>query len=129
MANEISISSKLYASKGGAAIGSHTNTSTITMTGTYMAEWTQAIGTSQEAIATPTDVTSTPSASDYYLEIKSLEATGGNYVQIALDTGITQIMCKLYPQTFFQTIVPASVAIYAKSNTADVNIICRAVQV
>ncbi len=129
MANEISMSSKITANKGGAAIGTHTNTATLTMTGTYMAEWTQAIGTSQEAIATPTDVTSTPSATDYYIEIKSLEAIGGNYVQIALDTGITQIFCKLYPQTLFQTTVPASVVLYAKANTAAVNIICRAVQI
>lgn len=124
MADEIQISSKLYAAKGGAYLGSHTNSVTLDMTGTHMGDWTQAIGTSAEALATPADVTG-----DYYLEIKSLEAEGGNYVQIALDSGITQIFCKLKAANLSIVTVPSGVTVYAKANTAAVNIQCRAVQV
>lgn len=124
MADEIQISTKIYAAKGGAYVGSHTNSVTLDMTGTHMAEWTQSIGTSFEAIATPADITG-----DYYIEIKSLEAEGGNYVQIALDTSITQIFCKLKGANLAVTTIPSGVSVYAKANTAAVVIQCRAVQV
>lgn len=124
MADEIQISTKLYCAKGGAYLGAHTNSSTLDMTGTHMAEWTQAIGTSAEAIATPADITG-----DYYLEIKSLEAEGGNYVEVALDSGITQKWCKLKGAGLSITTVPSGVTIYAKANTAAVNVQCRACQV
>lgn len=124
MADEIQISTKIYAAKGGAYLGSHTNSSTLDMTGTHMAEWTQTIGTTYEAIATPADITG-----DYYIEIKSLEAEGGNYVQIALDTSITQIFCKLKGAGLAMSTIPSGVTVYAKANTAAVNVQCRACQV
>ena len=127
MANEILMQTKLYAKKGGAQISAHTSEATVTMAGTHMAEWTQTIGTSAEAIAVPSDITS--GSSKFRLEIKSLEADGGNYVELALDNSITQIFCELSANTPCLNTIKGGVTVYGKANTAAVVVSCRAVQV
>jgi hypothetical protein len=127
MADEISVSVKLYAAKGGAYLGSETTTLTLDMAGTHMASGTQAIGTSDELLDIPADV-----SGDRYVLIKSLEAEGGNYVEIGAASGgsfAASVHQKLLAGRAILMIIPSANAIYAKANTASVNIEWKAAQV
>ena len=126
MADEIQISVKLYSAKGGAYLGSETTSVTLDMAGTHMGSGTQAIGTaSDEALDLPADITG-----NRWLLVKNLEAEGGNYIELATDTG-----GQFSSHTFGR--VPAAGAvllyatgtIYAKANTASVNIEWKSAQV
>mgnify|MGYP000411523798 CR=1 FL=1 len=128
MADEIQLQTKLYAAKGGAYLGSHTNSVTLDMAGTHMGSSTQAIGTgSDEALALPADVTGLR-----YLEVKSLETEGGNYVEFSIATGgsfAASVFCRLPAAALMIICVPSGTTIYAKANTGAVNIDWRTVQV
>ena len=126
MADEISVSVKLYAAKGGAYLGSETTSLTLDMSGTHMASGTQSIGTSDEIIDIPADV-----SGDRYVLIKSLEAEGGNYVEIGAASGgsfSASVHQKLLAGRAILMIIPSANSIYAKANTASVNIEWKACQ-
>lgn len=127
MADEIQISARLYAAKGGAYLGSETTTATLDMTGTHMASGTQAIGTSDEILDIPADV-----SGDRYVLIKNLEAEGGNYVEISGATGGSfagAVHQKILAGRAVLMIIPSANSIYAKANTASVNVEWKACQV
>lgn len=126
MADEIQISARLYAAKGGAYLGSETTTATLDMAGTHMASGTQAIGTgSDEALDIPADVTG-----NRWLLVKSLEAEGGNYIELGTATGgsFTGSVFGRVPGGG-AVLLYVTGTIYAKANTASVNIdwkVCQA---
>lgn len=126
MADEIQLVAKLYASKGGAALGSEQTSVTLDMAGTHMADGTQAIGTgSDEALDIPADVTG-----NRWLLVKSLEAEGGNYIELGTATGgsFTGSVFSRVPGGGV-VMLYATGTIYAKANTASVNIqwkVCQA---
>ena len=68
MANEIQMSARLYASKGGASIDGTTYTVTANMTGTDMGQQTQDVGNTGEALDLTADL-STP----YRVLIRNLD--------------------------------------------------------
>jgi hypothetical protein len=81
MADEIQMTARLYASKGGAFLPSVTYNKSATMVGTDMGSQTQSIGTSSsETLDVPVDV-STP----YKLLISNLDNT--NYVELSFTSG------------------------------------------
>jgi hypothetical protein len=111
MANEITRVVSITVSKGGASISSGTISQTIDMTGVDMATITQAIGTSNEALGVPTDV-----SGDVDLVVKNLDSA--NYVEIFKDSGNTHLLSKLFAgQACSLTNVPAA-SLYARANTA-----------
>ncbi len=127
MADEIQISARLYATKGGAYLGSETTSVTLDMAGTHMASGTQAIGTSDELLDIPADV-----SGDRYILIKSLEAEGGNYVEIGAASGgsfAASVHNKLLAGRVLLLLIPSANSVYAKANTAAVNIEWKACQV
>jgi hypothetical protein len=108
MADGIQIITKLYATKGGAYLGSEQTSISHTMTGTHMASGTQNIATgagNAELLDVPGDVTG-----DRYILIKNLEAEGGNYIEIGsasagsfpasvsqkVKGGATVLLCRKY---------------------------------
>lgn len=117
MADEIRTSISFQVSKGGASIATGTLSDTIDMSGTDMGTVTQSIGTSNEALDIPVDVTG-----DVHICIKNLDAT--NYVGIYRDSGATpsQLLSKLNPgESCFLSRVSHS-AIYGMANAAAVQI-------
>ena len=117
MANEITTSFSFAASKGGASIATGTLSKTSDMSGTDMGTVTQSIGTSNEALDIPADV-----SGDVKICIKNLDAT--NFVGIYRDSGATpsQLLSKLYPgESCFLSRVSHS-ALYGMSDTAAVQI-------
>jgi hypothetical protein len=128
MADEIQIQTKLYAAKGGAFLPSVTRSITLDMTGADMGSWTQVIGTgSDEALDIPPDVTG-----DRHVEVFSLEAEGGNYVQLSNATGGSfagGVFAKLIAGTSAIFIIPSGATIYAQANTANVSIQVRVCEV
>lgn len=128
MADEIQIQTKLYAAKGGAYLPSVTRSVTLDMTGADLASWTQVIGTgSDEVLAIPADLTG-----DRHIEIFSLEAEGGNYVELSTNTGGSfsgHVFAKLIAGTSALFIVPSGGSVYAQANTAAVSVQVRACEV
>lgn len=127
-ADEIQLSVRLYAAKGGAYLGSETTTATLDMTGTYMAEGVQAIGfAADEILDIPGDVTG-----DRYILVKNLEAEGGNFIQLGTATGgsfAASVYCKVKAGAAVLLCIPSAGAIYAKADTAAVNVQWKACQV
>jgi hypothetical protein len=80
MADEIQMTARLYASKGGAYLPSVTYTKSSTMTGTDMGSQTQVIGTTVEALDLPVEVTA-----PYKLLISNLDPS--NYVEFGFVSG------------------------------------------
>lgn len=116
MADEIRTSISFQVSKGGAAIATGTLSDTIDMTGTDMGTVTQAIGTSNEALDIPVDVTG-----DVHLCVKNLDAT--NYVEIFKDSGNSHLLSKLQPgEACLLMGVPSSTSLYGRANTAAVQV-------
>lgn len=116
MANEITSSISLSASKSGATVGFATSKST-TMAGAVVFQTVQTIGTTTEAINFPADFSGIPS----WLLIYNMDAT--NFVLIGLDNAnpMTQTFAKLRAGEFM--LLPASTAtLYADADTASVNI-------
>jgi hypothetical protein len=75
MANEIQMSARLYAAKGGASIDGTTYTVTANMTGFDMGQQTQDVSTSAEALDITPDV-----ASPYRVMIRNIDTI--NSVQV-----------------------------------------------
>jgi hypothetical protein len=83
MADEIQMTARLYASKGGAFLPSVTYTKSATMAGVDMGSQTQSISaTASEILDVPVDVTS-----PYKLLISNLDNT--NYVELSFTSGFT----------------------------------------
>lgn len=120
MANEITQTVTLSASKGGAT-ASMSTTKRITLTGDDMIQSTQVIGTSAETL-TLGEISGTPGN----VAIKNLDST--NFVEIGGDSGLTVFKLKINPgeAALFQ---PNSGTIYAKADTAAVRVQIVAVEV
>jgi len=95
MADEIRTSISFQVSKGGAAIATGTLSSTMDMTGTDCGAITQDIGTSNEAIDVPADV-----SGDCHFTVVNLTAEpttpGTEYVEIFKDSGSSHLLGKLW---------------------------------
>lgn len=116
MANETTVTISLASSKGGASIATGSLSKTADMSGTFMAGGVmQAIGTSNEAMGIPSDVTG-----DVRIAIKNLDAT--NYVEIFKDSGNSHRLGKLLAGEATLLIGVAAADLYARANTAAVNI-------
>ena len=109
MANEITYTGSITASKGGVSLSSGPLSQALTMTGSNMVLETQTIGTTAELISKG-DIGTVGC-----LLVKNLDAT--NYIDIALDSGMTNKFAKLMPGDFL-LIPTGGVLPYAKANTA-----------
>jgi hypothetical protein len=123
MANEISATATLSASKGGAAIAASSSLSGslhVDMAGAQMISNVQVVGTSAEAIVLG-DVSTIG-----YVYLKNMDAA--NFVEIALDSGVsTLVFAKLKAGGI--ALFPAKTAtMYAKADTAEVNLFVAAVE-
>lgn len=107
MANEIALVGSLSVNRNGANTVASASAS-ITQTGTDYGLRTQNVGTAAELIDKG-DIGTVG-----YLFIKNLDPT--NYVELALDSGATQIFAKLLPGEF--AIIPTRQQPYGKANTA-----------
>lgn len=114
MANEITYSVSFAASKGGAEIRT-TLTDTINMTGTDMGSVTQSIGTTNEALDVPVDVTG-----DVHLLVKNLDST--NYVEIFKDNANAHLLSKLNAGESCSLRNVPSGSLYGRANTAATQI-------
>jgi len=117
MADEIRTSISFQVSKGGAAIATGTLSETIDMTGTDCGTLTQDIGTSNEALDVPADV-----SGDVHLVVKNLTAEpttpGTEYVEIFKDSGNSHLLGKLWSgESTKLSRVPAA-SLYARSTGA-----------
>jgi hypothetical protein len=112
MADEIQMTARLYASKGGAFLPSVTYTKSATMAGVDMGSQTQLIGTTVEALDVPVDV-----ASPYKLLIANLDNT--NYVELGFVSG-TYTMRIPAGETMLMPYVSAT--LYLLANTSAVTI-------
>lgn len=106
MANEISISGGLTHNRNGSISKSHSVQ--ITQSGTDYVLQTQNIGTSAELIDKG-DIGTVG-----YMYVRNLDAT--NYVELALDSGATQIFAKLLPGEF--CVIPTRQQVYGRANTS-----------
>lgn len=120
MANEISVSAALAVSKGGVTLTA-TGSKQLDMGADDMRHFTQIVGTSAEVLEM-TDITGVPG----YLLVKNLDAT--NYVELALDSGMTDKICKLLAGQV-ALFPPSTATIYALANTASCRVevlVCEA---
>ena len=118
MANEITVNSSIYASKNGATL-SQSSSKTIDMSGDQMLANIQIVGTAAEAIVLG-DVSTIG-----YLMLKNTDST--NYVEIAGEVGITNFVQKILAGEFI-LLKPEVATIYAKANTAAVNLLVVALE-
>ncbi len=112
MADEIQMTARLYASKGGAFLPSVTYTKSATMAGVDMGSQTQSIGTTVEALDVPVDVTS-----PYKLLITNLDNT--NFVEAGFVSGTYQMRIPA-GETMLMPYVSAT--LYLKADTSAVTI-------
>ena len=112
MANEVEMSARLYASKGGAVINSQSYSTVANMTGTDMGQQTQVIGLTVESLDVPVDVTS-----PYKLLISNLDNT--NYVELGFVSG-TYTMRIPAGETLLIPYVSAT--LYLLANTSAVTV-------
>ena len=119
MANEISASVSLTATKNGVSVGNSASR-VATMAGDQMLSNVQIVGAVAEALVLG-DV-----ATVGYVLIKNLDAT--NYVEIALDAPCTaQVFCKVLAGDF--ALFPAKTAtMYALANLAPCNVLVQAIE-
>lgn len=113
MANEISATSTLTCTKGGATVtGTLTKQQTLTGSGKYAN--TQNIGTTAEALSFPSDLTTEGIT---WIWLKNLDST--NFVEIALDSGMTNKFGKLLAgEAMLWRAWTGNPTIYAKADTA-----------
>ena len=112
MANEISSSFNLSVTKNGATFSASSNKSND-QAGSITVSTVQNIGTAAELLALG-DISGVPAM----LLVRNLDTA--NYVELALDSGMTQKFAKLlFGQ--FALLPPSVAAIYARANTAAVN--------
>ena len=114
MANEINVSCSLSSSKNGAAISSGQFTKTADMTGDQMITNVQIVGTAAEALNLG-DVSTIG-----YTLFKNMDAT--NYVDISLINDGSTPFCTLKPGDV-SLIKLSTATVYAKANTAPVNLL------
>jgi hypothetical protein len=112
MADEIQMTARLYASKGGAFLPSVTYNKSATMAGTDMGSQTQSIGTTVEALGVPVDV-----SSPYKLLISNLDNT--NFIEAGFVSG-TYTMRIPAGETMLMPYVTAT--LYLKADTSSVTI-------
>lgn len=112
MANEISISATLSASKNGATVTGSGSIS-ISMSGDQFISNVQIVGTSDEEALVVGDVTPTG-----WFMLKNLDST--NYVVISLDDAGANIVATLLAGEF--CVCKPGANLYAKANTAPVNL-------
>jgi hypothetical protein len=119
MANEISVTATMVAAKNGVTL-QHSTTARHDMSGNEMVHRTQLIGTSAEQISFG-DITGAPGM----VKFTNLDAT--NFVEVALDSGMTNKLCKIRPggTALFQ---PSSGTLYAKTDTASVRMLVQAAE-
>lgn len=122
MANEVTITASLTASKGGASIASGSLSKTLDMTGADVQAQTQLIGhAADEAVDISADI-----GTEGYVLIKNLDAS--NYVTLSYDTGgsfagYTFAVIPAGGLMLFKPSYPTGkTVIYAQANTADVNV-------
>ena len=114
MSNTITVSAQLSVSFGTGGSISGASAEQLTQSGSHSIDNIQSVGTTAEAIVLG-DL-----ANAAFILIENLDNT--NYVEIALDNSITQIVSKLKPGGMC-LISPETVTIYGKANTAACN--CR----
>jgi len=119
MAGEITFSTSLKAQKGNSSV-SQSATMAADMTGNQMMQATQNIGTTAELVDFG-DITGVPQL----VMIRNLDAT--NFVEIGGDSGLTVFKLKIKKgqSALFE---PTSGTLYAKANTAAVNIMTVAIE-
>lgn len=117
MADEIRTSISFQVSKGGAAIATGTLSETVDMTGTDLGTLTQDIGTTNEALNVPADV-----SGDVHLTIKNITTEpatpGSEYVEIFKDSGNSHLLGKLWAGEATKLTRVPSASLYGKSTTA-----------
>jgi hypothetical protein len=119
MANEVSFSVALKATKGNASVNQSANLF-ANMAGTDMLQATQNIGTTAELVSFG-DITGAPQ----FVMIRNLDTT--NFVELGGDSGLTVFKTKLLAgQVCLFT--PSSATLYAKADTAAVSIMVVAVE-
>jgi len=115
MANEIRTTVQINVSKNGQTLAFPSSV-TNDMSGDVIYMNTQTVGTSTEQIAFPADLSGTPS----FLVLKNLDTT--NYIEIGLNTPLTQIFAKIKPGQ--SLLLPCGTATYyALANTAACKIV------
>jgi hypothetical protein len=120
MANEITVSASLSATKDNASV-TVSASKTFDMSNEDMTQATQAIGTSAEALAL--GEVSAPAA---YIYVRNLDPT--NFVVLSLESDGTSPFSKLRPGHFALFPSPESGTIYAKADTAAVRVALAAVE-
>lgn len=120
MANEITVSASLSATKDTASI-TVSATKTFDMTNEDMIQSTQAIGTSAEALALG-DI-SAPAA---YIYVRNMDPT--NFVVLSLVSDGSTPFAKIRPGHFALFPPPQSGTIYALADTASVRVAVAAVE-
>jgi len=119
MANEVTFSVSLKATKGNASVNNTANM-IASMTGSDMMQSTQNIGTTAELVSFG-DITGAPQL----VMIRNLDAT--NFVELGGDSGLTVFKTKIAAgQACLFT--PSSATLYAKADTAAVSIFVIAVE-
>src|SRR5687768_2756767 len=119
MANEISATVSLSASKNGAAIASGQLSAVDDMAGDQMITNVQIVGTAAEALNLG-DVSTIG-----YTVLKNMDST--NYVEISLISDGTTPFAKLLAGDI--ALIPMSTAtVYAKANTAPINLLVCSVE-
>lgn len=119
MANEITASASLRASKGGATI-TLSGTVLVDMTGADLYQATQEIGTGAETVSFG-DITGAPA----YVYVENLDTT--NYVEFGGDVGLTVFKLRLNAGECMVLHLD-SATLYAKADTAAVNIFVGAAE-
>ena len=124
MSDEVTATSNLFASKGGAVIGTAAITLQRDMTGNDMVQATQTIGHSADEALNLGDV----ATGGYYdLEVYNRDAT--NYVELSNDTGGSfagAVWCRIPP--LWTSRVHRTGVVYAKADTAACDVTVRAVE-
>jgi hypothetical protein len=124
MANEVTATSNLFASKGGAVIGTAAITLQRDMAGNDMVQATQTIGHSADEALNLGDV----ATGGYYdLEVYNRDAT--NYVELSNATGgsfAAGVWCRIPP--LWTSRVHRTGVVYAKADTAACDVTVRAVE-
>jgi hypothetical protein len=124
MANEITVTTNLFAAKASAVIGTAAITKQKDMSGGDMAQVTQTITESADVAL---DIGSVATGGHYWLEIFNRDAT--NYIDIGDATGgsfAASIFARVPANS--SILLHRTGAAYGKANTADVDVSIRAVE-
>jgi hypothetical protein len=113
VANELSISSTFSFSKSGVNIAPAPRSFTVTIAGTRANHDVQTVGTTTEPLSF---VDTVPG----YVYLRNTDTT--NFVEVGLDTPLTQIFAKLYPGDMAIFPCKSGVVLYVKANSAPVDL-------